>query len=179
MYLFLSYSLILLAGNINHGVHYRRFGGCMFYPNIYLYLVVYPGSFLNELNVTPEGILLNTMDEVYAKMRENQDAGMSDDLMNGIVNNNLVWRTMTFEKNRIDGLLLVFGKGEVFIYCSTQKGNLEIQDVVLHGKNVGYFEDDAVDIHIDGLTENSYTVYAVFAYNDQYFGPYPKTVQKK
>ena len=27
--------------------------------------------------------------------------------------------------------------------------------------------------------ENSYTVYAVFAYNDQYFGPYPKTVQKK
>ena len=140
---------------------------------------MYPNSFLNELEITPEGILINTMEEVNSKLKRNQDAGMSDDSSHVIVNNNLVWRTASLEGNQFIGLLLVFGKGNIFIHCVPQKASVDIQEVVTKGKNVGLFEDDAVDIMVEGLTESEYTVYAVFNYNDQYFGPYPKTVQRK
>lgn len=141
--------------------------------------MVYPDSFLKELNITPEGVLVNTMEEVNQKLKRNQDAGMSDDATHGVVNNNLVWRTGTLENNQFVGLLLVFGKGNVFVYCVPKKTAVDIQEVVTKGKNVGFFEDDAVDIVIEGLSDQEYTVYAVFSYNDQYFGPYPKNVQKK
>lgn len=104
---------------------------------------------------------------------------MSDDSSHSIVNNNLVWRTGTLEGNQFTGLLLVFGKGDIFVHCVPQKTAVDIQEVVTRGKNVGFFEDDAVDITVEGLSDTEYTIYAVFNYNDQYFGPYPKTVQRK
>ena len=48
--------------------------------------------------------------------------------------------------------------------------------MVLKGKNVGFFVDDAVDITIHGLGSGSYNIYAVLAYNNQYVGPFPKSV---
>lgn len=141
--------------------------------------MVYPDSFLKELDITSEGVLVSSMDEVYSKLNQNRDNGLDDSSVNKVVNNNLVWRTVSFEHHTFNGLLLVFGKGDIYIYCSTQKSGVEIQDVVTKGKKVGFFEDDAVDIIVEGLTEAEYTIYAVFAYNNQYFGPYPKTVQDK
>ena len=144
-----------------------------------LFVVVYPGSILRELDITPEGILVTPMREALAKMKEksHQDAGMSDDVSNEVLNNNIVWRSGTLEDAVFSGLLLVFGKGDLYIYCSMHGNGVTIQDVVLNGKNVGYFEDDAVDITIRGLDSVNYTIFAVLAYNNQYFGPYPTNIK--
>ena len=141
-------------------------------------VVVYPASYVGELPITPQGILISPMDVVIAKVRErtNQDASMSDDTSTRLMNNNIVWRTGSVFDGTFTGLLLVFGKGDVYIYCSQHQSGIDIQDVVLKGKNVGFFVDDAVDITIHGLGSGSYIIYAVLAYNNQYVGPFPKSV---
>ena len=143
-------------------------------------VVVYPDSFSNQLHITAEGILVDTMKEVYAKLHSSKDAGLVEGTSHEILNNNVVWRTGVLEDNLFEGLAIVFGKGDLYIYCSNKKTGVTIQDVVTNGKKVGYFEDDAVDIRIEGLNEEEeYAVYAVYAYNNQYFGPYLKSVQRK
>ena len=140
------------------------------------HVVIYPGSVLRELDITPQGILVSPMSEALAKMKKksNQDAGMSDDVSNEILNDNVNWRSLTWEDGTFSGLLLVFGKGDLYIYCSQNADGVDIQEVVDKGENVGFFEDDAVDITISGLNSDDYTIFAVLAYHDQYFGPFPK-----
>ena len=103
------------------------------------------------------------METVLAKVRErtNQDAGMSDDTSMRLTKNNVVWRTGSIYDGSFSGLLLVFGKGDLYIYCSQQQTDVDITD-------------NAVDVTVDGLGSGSYTIYAVLAYNDQYVGPFPK-----
>lgn len=94
-----------------------------------------------------------------------------------LLNNNLVWRMGEFVEGTFNGLFLVFGKGNVYIYCSGDSAKVDIEDVVSKGKNVGYFEDDRVDVTIRGPIEDSFTAYAVLEYNNQYFGPFPKRMK--
>ena len=116
------------------------------------------------------------METVLAKVRErtNQDAGMSDDTSMRLTKNNVVWRTGSIYDGSFSGLLLVFGKGDLYIYCSQQQTDVDIQEVIKKGRNVGTITDNAVDVTVDGLGSGSYTIYAVLAYNDQYVGPFPK-----
>ena len=161
-------------------MHYRRYGGCIFNFVESLFVVVYPDSFSNQLHITAEGILVDTMEEVYSKLHSSKDAGLVEGTSHEILNNNVVWRTGILEDGRFEGLAIVFGKGDLYIYCSNKKTGVTIQDVVTKGKKVGYFEDDAVDIRIEGLgEEEEYAVFAVYVYNNQYFGPYLKSVQRK
>ncbi|KAM7456913.1 hypothetical protein BLSTO_02324 [Blastocystis sp. subtype 1] len=127
------------AGNVNYGVEYRRYNG-----------IGYPGSLLNELRVTEEGVLLNTREEVKEKLQEKyKKKGVTEENANAeLLNNNLVWRTGEFADGTFNGLFLVFGKGNVYIYCSGESTGVEIEDVVSKGKKVGYFEDDRVDVTI-------------------------------
>lgn len=134
---------------------------------------------MNELRVTEEGVLLNTKEEVREKLQEKyKKKGVTEENANAeLLNNNLVWRTGEFADGAFNGLFLVFGKGNVYIYCSGESTGVEIEDVVSKGKNVGYFEDDRVDVTIRGPIEDSFTAYAVLEYNNQYFGPYPKRMK--
>ena len=138
--------------------------------------VVYPPAYVNELPITPQGILVSPMETVLAKVRErtNQDAGMSDDTSMRLTKNNVVWRTGSIYDGSFSGLLLVFGKGDLYIYCSQQQTDVDIQEVIKKGRNVGTITDNAVDVTVDGLGSGSYTIYAVLAYNNQYVGPFPK-----
>ena len=102
---------------------------------------------------------------------------MSDDVTNEILNDNVSWRRGSWESGTFSGLLLVFGKGNLYIYCSQRVEGVDIQDVVEKGKSVGIFEDDAVDITISGLSSDDYTIFAVLAYHNQYFGPFPKRLK--
>ena len=140
--------------------------------------MVYPSSYISELPITPAGILTVPMDVVYAKVedRTHQDASTSDDMTSSLLNNNVVWRSGELSDGEFTGLLMVFGKGDLYIYCSRQTSGMDIQEVVSKGKNVGFVTDDAVDISIRGLGEGGYAVYAVLAYKNQFVGPFSKSV---
>lgn len=58
----------------------------------------------------------------------NQDAGMSDDTSMRLTKNNVVWRTGSIYDGSFSGLLLVFGKGDLYIYCSQQQTDVDIQE---------------------------------------------------
>ena len=141
-------------------------------------LVVYPSSYISELPITPAGILTVPMDVVYAKVedRTHQDASMSDDTAFPLLNNNVVWRSGELSDGEFTGLLMVFGKGDLYIYCSQQTSGVDIQEVVSRGKNVGFVADDAVDISIRGLGDRKYSIYAVLAYKNQFVGPFSRTI---
>lgn len=118
------------------------------------------------------------METVYAKVedRTNHDASMSDDTTSSLLNNNVLWRSGEVFDGEFSGLLMVFGKGDLYIYCSRQSSGVDIQEVVSKGRNVGYVVDDAVDISIKGLGEGGYVVYAVLAYKNQFVGPFSKNI---
>lgn len=140
--------------------------------------MVYPSSYISELPITPAGVLTVPMDVVYAKVedRTHQDASMSDDTAFHLLNNNVVWRSGELSGGEFTGLLMVFGKGDLYIYCSRQTSGVDIQEVVSKGKNVGFVTDDAVDISIRGLGEGGYTIYAVLAYKNQFVGPFSRSI---
>lgn len=134
---------------------------------------------VSDLTITPEGILLDTIDVVQEKFQAKYKAApvSGDSGATELLNNNLVWRTGEYADGVFTGLFLVFGKGNVYIYCDGGSAAVEIQDVVKKGKKVGYFEDDRVDVTIRGAIDDSYTAYAVLEYNNQYFGPYQRRMK--
>ena len=87
---------------------------------------------MNELRVTEEGVLLNTREEVKEKLQEKyKKKGVTEENANAeLLNNNLVWRTGEFADGTFNDLFLVFGKGNVYIYCSGESTGVEIEDVV-------------------------------------------------
>ena len=143
--------------------------------------MVYAGSLINDLDVTPHGILMTPMSKVLELAQSKNDlaVGVKDNFGNDILNNNVVWRYGSLEDGVFKGLFIVFGKGYIYLYCTTQKNGVDFQEVLTNGQNMGFFTDDAIDVIVQGLDSDDYTIFVVLEYHNQLFGPYPRNVRDR